>query len=283
MKVKIALAQINPILGDLKKNIEKHKEFIEKAIESKADIIVFPELSISGYKLNDLTQEVAIKPWDPILSKIFDLSKKIDISFGFVEKGNDGISYNSAMYLENGKVKNIYRKIYLPTHGMFQELRFFGRGDTVKVFDTKYGRIGMLICRDFFHPSLAFLIYAQKSDFLFAMSNMPLRGLEGEKPGIQHMVEHAAYVYANFFSEFVVFVNRTGFEDGMGFYGGSFVETPFGNILGFSGILKETLSFAEIDTTEVTMRRQSFPLLREENFDLVRDNLERIIARDKNV
>ncbi len=282
MKVKIALAQINPLLGDLKKNAEKHVEFIEKAIERKANVIVFPELSLTGYKLNDLTQEVALKPFDPILSDIFCLSKKIDISFGFVEKGEDGIPYNSAIYLENGKVKNIYRKIYLPTHGMFQELRFFGRGNRVKTFDTKYGKVGMLICRDFFHPSLAFLVYAQKADFLFAMSNMPLRGLEGEKPGIQTMVEHAAYTYANFFSEFVIFVNRVGFEDGMGFYGGSFIETPFGKVLGYAGILEEKLSVAEIETEDIYLRRQSFPLLREENFELVNKNLYEILSEDRN-
>ena len=280
MKVKIALAQINPYLGDLDKNISKHTEFIEKAIENKADVVVFPELSLTGYKLNDLTQEVALKPCDTLLSPIFELSKHIDISFGLVEKGEDGIPYNSAIYLENGKVKNIYRKIYLPTHGMFQELRFFGRGERVKVFDTKYGRVGVLICRDFFHPSLAFLAYAQKADFLFAMSNMPLRGLEGDKPGIQYMVEHTAYVYANFFSEFVVFVNRVGFEDGMGFYGGSFVETPFGSVLGFSGILKENLSFAEIETEDIFYRRQSFPLMREEDFYLIKRNLDSILSSE---
>ncbi len=283
MKVKFALAQINPVLGDLEKNIKKHEEFIERAIQNDADVIVFPELSITGYKLNDLTQEVAIKPYDALLSKIFSLSKKIDISLGFVERGDDEIPYNSAMYIENGRIKNIYRKIYLPTHGMFQELRFFGKGKILRVFNTKYGRVGTVICRDFFHPSLVFLAYAQKADFVFAMSNMPLRGLEGEKPGIQHMVEYATYTYANFFSQFIVFVNRVGFEDGMGFYGGSFIETPSGKVAGFSGILTENLTFAEVDTEEIFLRRQAFPLLREEDFNLINSNLNRILSEDRNV
>ncbi len=280
MKVKIALAQINPILGDIRKNIEKHVKFIEKAIKEKADVIVFPELSLTGYNLKDLTMEVAMKPFDPLLSPIFSLSNRIDISIGFVEKGEDDIPYNSAMYIENENIKNIYRKIYLPTHGMFQELRFFGKGSKVKVFDTKFGKVSTLICRDFFHPSLLFLSYAAKADFILAMSNMPLRGLSGEIPGIQKTVEIAADTYANFFGQFIIFINRVGFEDGLGFYGGSFVESPLLTKTAFAGILKENITFAEIDTKESFFKKQGFPLLREEDFHLIKRNLDEILSKE---
>ena len=281
MKVKFALAQMNPVLGDIVKNREKHIELIERAVKEKAKVIVFPELSLTGYSLLDLSMEVALFPDDSFFAEFFELSKHIDIAFGFVEKGKDKIIYNSAMYLSQGSVKQIYRKIYLPTHGMFQELRFFGKGKNVYVFDTDFGKVSMLICRDFFHPSLLFLSYAGGADFVFALSNMPLRGLSGNKPYIEETVEKAADIYANFLSMFVVFVNRVGFEDGLGFYGGSFVESPLLNRYGFANILKESLTFAEVDTNDIYKKRQSFPLLREEDFSLVRENLERIMEERK--
>jgi len=179
MKIKIALAQINPLLGDMEKNIKKHLEFIEMALEGDAQIIVFPELSLTGYRLKDLTMEVALPSHSDFLNPILKAGKKIDIAMGFVERGSDNNAYNSAMYIENGMVKSIYRKIYLPTHGMFQELRFMGRGEKVNVFKTKYGNFSILICRDLFHPSLLFLAYAQNADVVLGMSNMPLRGLNG--------------------------------------------------------------------------------------------------------
>jgi len=281
MKVKFALAQINPVLGDIAKNREKHLEFIERAIKEKAKAIVFPELSLTGYSLLDLSMEVALSPNDSFFTEFFELSKYIDIAFGFVEKCKDKVIYNSAMYLSQGRIKQLYRKIYLPTHGMFQELRFFGRGKNVYVFDTDFGKVSMLICRDFFHPSLLFLSYAGGADFVFALSNMPLRGLSGDKPAIEETVEEAADTYTNFLSMFVVFVNRVGFEDGLGFYGGSFVESPLLVRYGFAGILNEKLTFAEVDTDDVYKKRQSFPLLREEDLSLVKQNLDRILEERK--
>ncbi|MCD6107214.1 MAG: hypothetical protein J7J57_03305 [Caldisericaceae bacterium] len=280
MKIKIALAQINPLLGDIEKNREKHLEFIEKAIENNAQIIVFPELSITGYRLKDFTMEVALPANSNFFNPILKQSKKIDIAFGFVERGKDNNIYNSAMYIENQSIKSVYQKIYLPTHGMFQELRFMGKGEKITTFKTIYGNFSMLICRDLFHPSLLFLTYAQKTDVVLGMSGMPLRGVTGKKPAIQETVEKAIDTYTNFFSQFIVFVNRVGFEDGLGFYGGSFVGTPLGKKLAFAGILQEKLTFATIDLEEIYKKRQLFPLAREEDLNIVQDNLRRILEEN---
>jgi predicted amidohydrolase len=277
LKYKIALAQINPVLGDIEKNLLKHEEFIEKAIKEKADLIVFPELSLTGYKLGDLTMEVALPSNSKFFKPLLDLGKYIDISFGFIEKGPDKNCYNSAMYISDEKVKAVYQKLYPPTHGMFDELRFVARGKEIKTFDTKLGRVSMLICRDIFHPSLVFLAYASNADIMLALSNMPLRGLKGEKPGIQETVEKSIDTYTNFFGMFIVYVNRVGFDDGLGFFGGSFVGTPFGKKLAHAGLFDEALTFAQIDSEEVFEKRQSFPLLREEDMNIVKLNLDKIL------
>lgn len=277
MSYKIALAQINPMLGDIKKNLLKHLEFTENAIKEKSNLIVFPELSITGYKLGDLTMEVALPSDSDFFKPLLKLSEHIDIAIGFIEKGRDKNSYNSALYLSNGGIKSIYRKLYPPTHGMFDELRFVSRGKELKTFETSFGKVSMLICRDLFHPSLLFLSYAAKSDIVIALSNMPIRGLRNEKPSIQETVEKAIDTYTNFFSMFIVYVNRVGFDDGLGFFGGSFVGTPSGKKLGLTNLFEESLTYAEVDTKEIFTKRQTFPLFREEDLNIVKSNLDRIL------
>jgi predicted amidohydrolase len=277
MQYNFALAQINPTLGNIKENLNKHMLFIDEALKNKADLIVFPELSLSGYYLKDRSMEIALEKDDKFLSPLKKASKQIDIVFGFVERGADKNIYNSALYLSGGTIVHIHRKIYLPTHGIFEELRFMNRGSEVKAFDTRFGKVTLLICRDFFHPSLLFLAYAQNSDFVIVPSNMPLRGLKGEKPEIQSTVEKAADTYTNFFGNFVVYVNRVGFDDGLGFYGGSFIESPSGEKTGYAGILEERITFGNVDTEDIYRKRQSFPLLREEDLNIVYKNLRRIM------
>lgn len=278
MKLKIALAQINPFLGNLEKNLQKHIEFSKKAIENGAKVVVFPELSLTGYLLKDLTYEVALERNSPFLNPLLDLSKHIDIVFGFVEKGEDKVIYNSSLYLSKGEVKSFYRKMFPPTHGMFEELRFFGRGNEFKSFNTDYGKVSVVICRDFFHPTLLSLAFIDSVDFVFAISNMPLRGLKGNTPQIQETVENASNVYTNFFSFFVVYVNRVGFDDGLGFYGGSFIQSPTGRFVVKAELFEEMLSIGEVDTEDIFKKRTNFPLIREENREVLLANLQRIVG-----
>jgi len=280
MKLKISLAQINPKLGSLEENLSKHIEFVNRAIEEHSNVVVFPELSITGYLLRDLASEVALESSSNFFKPLKDLSKEIDIIIGFAERGEDKLTYNSSMYLSNGEIKSIYRKMYPPTHGMFEELRFFGRGNKFKSFYTNYGKVSVVICRDFFHPTLISLAYADNVDFVFAISNMPLRGLKGEMPQIQQTVETASSIYTNFFGFFVVYVNRVGFEDGLGFYGGSFIQTPMGKKIATAPLFEESLTIGEIDTEEIYKKRTAFPLLREENFLVTLSNLKDILEEN---
>ncbi|MGC9099806.1 MAG: nitrilase-related carbon-nitrogen hydrolase [Caldisericum sp.] len=278
MKFKISLAQINPTLGNLEKNLSKHLEFTEKAILEDAKVVVFPELSISGYVLRDLTYDVSLPVNSDFFKPLKEISKNIDIILGFVEKGEDKIIYNSAMYLSKGEIKLVYRKMFPPTHGMFEELRFFGKGTSYKSIKTDYGKLSVVICRDFFHPTLLSLAYLDNVDFVFAISNMPLRGLKGEKPQIQETVENASSLYTNFFGFFVVYVNRVGFDDGLGFYGGSFIQSPTGKKVIALRLFEEELLTGEIDTDDIYKKRTSFPLIKEEDKLTFEENLRRLIG-----
>src|SRR4030042_2432514 len=116
--MKIALAQISPHLGDTAKNLDFHFRTIEKARRRKADLIVFPELSLTGYTLMDLVPDVAFDPArHPPFQKLVARSRTLDIVVGFVEERGRGLFTNSAAYLSGGGVVHIHRKALLPTGG----------------------------------------------------------------------------------------------------------------------------------------------------------------------
>ncbi len=156
MKLNLALAQINTVLGDVEKNLAKHLKLIEEPRQGGAELVIFPELSLTGYVLQDLAPTVAHKvdESDPIFHQLLQASRDIDIMVGFVEEDLRNRFYIASAYLSGGKALHVHRKVYLPTYGLFDEGRFFAWGDGVSAFDTRFGRVGMLICEDFWHASL---------------------------------------------------------------------------------------------------------------------------------
>ena len=152
--MKIALAQIAPHLGNLKKNWDLHLEVAAKARRAKADLLVFPELSLTGYKLRDLVESVAQDPdRSPHFRELKALSRDLALVVGFIEERREerGIFYNSAAFLAGGRILHIHRKVFLPTYGMFEEARFWAPGNHFGTFKGPFGPTGLMICRDFLH------------------------------------------------------------------------------------------------------------------------------------
>ncbi len=273
--IKVALAQINPACGDLEHNIALHAEQIGKALEASADLIVFPELSLTGYWLRDQTTDVMRRPDSPDFSRLRDLSQHIAICAGFVEEGEDGIAYNSAFFLDRGEIVHVHRKMYLPTHGMFEELRFMGRGRRLSIFDTRFGKVGMVICRDLFHPLEVSAMASLGTQLLLAPSAMPARGFSGDKLAIQQTVELALNSASTFLGLFVVYVNRVGFDDGLGYYGGSAISDPTCGLTTTAPLFAENLAIGTVDLTHITAKRCQFPIHREEDLTIVRQALQK--------
>src|SRR5262249_15765433 len=145
--VRVALAQVAPALGNIALNMRMHRRVITDAARKGADLVVFPELSLTGYLLQDLVPEVARVPGASAEThELRRLSRRIAIAFGLVEESPDHRFYNSAVFLAGGKILHVHRKVYLPTYGMFDEGRDFAAGDSVSTFETPLGRFGMLIC-----------------------------------------------------------------------------------------------------------------------------------------
>jgi NAD+ synthase (glutamine-hydrolysing) len=285
MKLNLTLVQMNTVLGDIPRNLEKHLEFIDQARKEGADLIVFPELSLTGYALQDLTSTVAIRsnPTDPIFNKLLEASKSIDVIFGFVEEDVRNRFYIGAAYLSASEIIHVHHKVYLPTYGLFDEGRFFAWGNDVRAFDTRFGRVGMLICEDFWHASLPYLLWLDGADLFLFTSASPGRGLpaEGLYPNPARLdsarwVDDINRAYAGLFTSFVAHTNRVGFEDGLNFWGGASVFNPDGEAVVQGPQHQETLVHAELDLNQLHRTRARLPLLRDERTALVLRELSRI-------
>ncbi|HKP53190.1 MAG TPA: nitrilase-related carbon-nitrogen hydrolase [Chloroflexia bacterium] len=280
----VALAQIDVTLGDLECNLTKHLEYVERAREAGASLLVFPELSLTGYYLQDITNQIGmcVSPPAPPLQKLLDASKKhgMDICVGFVEEDDRYVHYIAQAYIGEGEIKHIHRKVYLPTYGMFDDMRYVGMGRQVRAFDTRFGRMGMLVCEDFWHLSLPYLLWLDGADTLLLVAAGPGRGV---KPGDDYLdtnysVSMAHRMYAELFTTFVFHCNRVGYEDGVAFGGYSTVIAPDGDFLVRGEHFEECLVTAKVTPESVRFKRRSLPLLRDERPELVLRELERIVA-----
>jgi predicted amidohydrolase len=280
MKLKLALAQINTQLGCVEANLEKHLETIQKARREQADLVIFPELSLTGYVLQDLVPTVAHRPdpGDPVFKPLLEASREIDVLVGFVDEDLRHRFYIAAAYLSRGEILHVHHKVYLPTYGLFDEGRFFAWGDHIRAFNTRFGRTGMLICEDFWHASPPYLLWLDGADLFLFISASPGRGLNDE-PHLEsaRWVEHINQAYASLFTAFVAHSNRVGYEDGLNFWGGSTVFDPNGSLVAQAPYHEETLTFAEIDLNQLHRTRSRLPLLRDERTALVQRELNRIL------
>jgi predicted amidohydrolase len=278
--MKIALAQINTVLGRPEANLAKHLDYIAQAKQQQADLVIFPELSLTGYMLQDLTYSVAMKPTltDPIFGQLIEQSKDIDIVASFVEADRRSRFYIAGAYISRGEVVHVHRKLYLPTYGLFDEGRFFASGNSVSAFDTRFGRIGILICEDFWHASPPYLLWLDGAELMIFISASPSRGLTAaEKLESSRWVEHITQAYASLFTCFVTSTNRVGYEDGINFWGGSTVHSPDGRLLVSAPYQEECLTVTEIDLAMLSRVRARMPLLRDERPELTLQVLQKII------
>jgi len=280
MKRTIALAQMNTRLGDVPANLEKHLAIIREAHASGADLVVFPELSLTGYCLQDLATTVSCRPAedDPIFKPLLDASRGLDLMVGFVDRDERSRYFIAAAYLSQERVLHVHHKVYLPTYALFDEGRYFAWGDSVRAFDTPFGRVGMLICEDFWHISPPYLLWLDGADLLLLHSCSPARGLS-EAPFLTSMqsVNQMTSAYAGLFTTFVAHTNRVGFEDGLNFFGGSSVFDPDSRLVAEAPFMEEALTYAEIDLNWLHRSRARLPLLRDERTTLMLRELQRIV------
>ena len=276
-RLTVGLAQLDVALGDRKRNLERHRQWIRQAAEAGVELLVFPELSLTGYFLKDLVPESAIRLDDPILRELGELAKDVDVVLGAVIEDPDHRYFNASLYFSGGDLVHLHRKVYLPTYGMFDEKRYFASGDRFRSVKTSFGRAGMLICEDIWHLSSAYILSLEGVDMIICPSASPGRGITtDERLGTAESYGLLCRTYAQFLTSFFLYCNRVGYEDGANFWGGSMVIGPNGDIIAQEEDADEALVVASLDLGDVRRERLANPLLRDEHLELTINELRRV-------
>lgn len=277
MAFRVAVGQINPALGNIEKNAAIIKKAIARAKGDGADLLVLPELSLTGYFLKDMVPNVAQSLESPLMKELMAESRQISLVIGLVWESRGHLFNNAAAYLEDGEIKRVHSKVYLPTYGMFDEQRYFARGRNIRAFDTKFGRAGILICEDMWHPAAAFVLGQAGVDMIIAPASSPGRGIiPGERLAITDTWEMINRFYAKLLAVYVVFANRVGYEDGVNFWGGSEIVDPLGAPLAKAACFAEDFIIAELDLAEVRRARIHSTGFRDEDLSLIIRELKRV-------
>ena len=216
--MRIKLVQLKTKLSS-ESNIKKHLKILSEIKQDEnLDIIVFPELSLNGYLLQDLVKEEYFQLND---FKLFlEHSKRFDILLGAVLK-EDNKFYNVALYFSNGQIIHIHRKVFLPNYGMFEEQRFFSNGDKIETFENKFGKNAVVICEDLWKSKTLLKLSELNPENIFVLANSPTRGFQNGKILIAEQWYSILQTTSILTKSNIIFINRVGFDDGLGFWGGS--------------------------------------------------------------
>jgi len=263
--VRIALAQLDSRLGEVAGNARRAEETLAAARAGGADLVVFPELHLSGYATGTVAGEAA-----RTAASAAAVVDGVAALVGFQERDGDRI-FNSAAYVEQGVTVHVHRKLYLPDYAPFHEDARFVPGDTMRAFDTANGRTAVLICNDAWQPFLPALAVQDGAELLLVPAASSTAVPEAEA-----YWRELTRFYARMLECYVVFVNRVGEEAGFTFWGGSHVVDPLGEVIAEAPRMEEALLFADVDLDRVAVRRRELPLVGELRPQLLRTELERL-------
>ena len=286
MAFKVACAQFAPLKAEVEKNLDTICEIVVQAQSEGADLVLLPEACTSGYFLEGGVLESSLTStqllaaiWKRIGKKI---TETIDVVLGFYEN-HDGTLFNSSAYIEispdGPRLVGNYRKFFLPTYGVFDEERFVSRGRDLGVFDTRLGKIAVLICEDVWHGVLPTLCAVNGAQLILVPAASPGRGFGGND-----VENHDRYrrLFRSISEEHGVFcasAQLCGFEGGKGFIGGSMIVDPFGKVLAEGPVAEEHLLIAEIDPYLVAISRAQSPLL--SDLQSAWEDIRRLVAKSE--
>ena len=273
--MRVALAQIECILGDVDENLRRAKEVVGEAKDRGADLVVFPELSLAGYALGELSNEVAIEAESKPIISLAEEAGETAVVVGFCEEGRGFHLYNSVAYLEGGSLLHVHRKLYLPNYRIYEERKHYNPGQSMRAFDTSLGRMAMLICNDAWQPFLPFIAVQDGAQVLIIPANSGLYPYP-ELLDTKEYWRDITRFYARMLESYVVFVNRVGEEGDLTFLGYSHVVDPWGRVVAEGPGREEALITADIDLGNVRRRRREVPLVKEARLALLSKELNRL-------
>lgn len=261
---RIALGQISTKIGDTEHNAELMAQRIAAARDAGCRAIIFPELALTGYVIDRRFSDAATMLDSDIMKRFRELSRSIDVCFGFIEETRTSLFYNSAVYLCEGRIRHLHRKIYLPTYGPFDEKRYYGSGWDVSAFESTVSRSALLICGDAWHLPLPYLAAHDGADLLIIIAASSKQGLS-DTTSCERAWEWMCRSYALTLSCFVIFVNRAGSDGEHDYWGGSFVIGPDGNLVVQSQTEEDDLLIADVDLAWLRRQRVKLPFRRDDS------------------
>jgi predicted amidohydrolase len=274
-KFKVALGQISCERAKKSENLKKIEKTVAKAKKQAAGLVIFPELSLTGYKVRDEIYELAETIPGASTSVIEDIARKTrtHIVFGMPElsEKTQATIYNTAVLVSPKGIIGKYRKMYLPTHSVFEDKRYFRPGYQTAAFDTDLGKIGLIICYDIFFPEVSRLTRLEGAQLIICISASPaVRRSFFETLTVARAIENTA---------FLAYVNLVGIEDGQQFWGGSRLIGPQAKILAKAKYDEEDLVIGEVDYADMRPVETFVPTLRDlrpELFDKLKESAEKL-------
>lgn len=275
-EVLIALAQISTCPAQLGHNLDRHLEMVARARAAGVKLVVFPELSLSGYLVAHGVLELAMAADDPRLEPLYEASREVAVLVGLPLRERDGGISNAALLLEGGKLMGVHRKLYLPTYGMLDEGRYFVPGPGLHLLECSLGRFGVLICEDAWHLSSSVLLAQAGAEAILVMAGGPTELDAGEQPAGGRRWHHLVGATAITAVRPVFFANRCGWEEGILFGGRSWAVDARGRELAEGApSLDEALVLAPFSRADAAFARTLLPIPFMERLDLWRTALEK--------
>lgn len=275
----VAVAQIVTVLGDVAANRRKHLEVIDAARTAGIDVLVFPEMSLTGHAAGPDTLRLALRRGDPLIADIARASGAMCTVFGLIEEGSAAQFYNTAIAVRDGAIVAAHRKINLATYGRLDDGKHFAAGRSVETLDLAPDwRAGIMICADLWNPALVHLAAVQGATLLLAPISSAIEavGADFDNPGGWDV---NLRFYALTYGLPVAMANRVGREGELTFWGGSRILDPFGRTLAKAEGEDEALVQARVEFNDVRRARYLLPTVRDANLPLLQRELERIAGR----
>ena len=267
--IRVALAQIATKTGDKSYNLRIIENFCSTARNNATELIIFPELSLTGYVCRDDFYHLAESLDGDSINSVKKIAKENNmvVVFGMPTTGKiKNVIYNSSIIVNPDGETFSYNKLFLPTHSVFEEKRYFRPGTEVKSFDVNGMKFGMSICYDLYFPEVYRILALRGSELVICISASP----STRKEYFENLIRARAIENGMF----VALVNRVGIEDGLTFWGGSQVVGPNGDIIMKGSYYDEEITYGNIDFDEIGKARPFIPTLRDlrpEIIDELRD------------
>ena len=276
MKLKVGAAQLRSVVGNMDASVAKHCEMIRQAQETGTDILLFPELSLTGYGEGTASLNLAMRKDDPKILELAHASEGMVTILGFVEEGLAAQFYNSAVAVRDGKIIYVYRKVNLATYGAPEEGKHFASGRYVETFDLgEPWKLSILICSDLWNPALVNLVALHGTTLLLVPISSAIEAVGGEFDNAGGWGTCLNF-YSMIYGFPIVMANRTGKEGPLTFWGGSRILDPYGKVITQASRDDDHVIYAELDYEAIRRARYFLPTVRDSNLGLVLRESERL-------